>query len=324
MHSLKLACQTQAQDQRPRKLVRPSCCKLSGRKMNAAGTRNLQNLFSHWNSSVRRRAALAAGRIGDEKAVNDLAVLLQRDQDRDVRAMAAFALGEVESLSGAKSLLTTLKETTDQSVRARILEALGKIAATVPKEQETAAQEIRNAILEALKQEAQHRSAPDRMTILLGLTAALRAKPANAGSTIAEFLTFTDPRIRADAGNTLARLRLKDGNPQLRKLLMTDSDPVVRANAARVLGATEDKEAFEKLLNRSLNDPDSRVRVSAIRALASLKDVRAILPLIDRVSMLSVATKQAKDGARLPAPPTEVNELLEIVTTIGRTQATFR
>lgn len=232
---------------------------------------HLQSLFSHRNSSVRRRAALAAGRIGDDKAVNDLATLLQQDQDADVRAMAAFALGEVESLSGANALLATLKETKDQRVRARTLEALGKIAAAVPKEQEAGAQEIRNAILEALKQLAQHHSGPDKMTILLGLTAALRAKPANAGPIIAQFLMFTDPRIRADVANTLARLRLKDENVRLRKLLTTDPDPIVRANAARVLGATELKASFPAL-RTALEDEDSRVRVSAIRALALLKD----------------------------------------------------
>ena len=277
---------------------------------------DLRSLFSHKNSSVRRRAALAAGRIGDEKAVNDLAAVLERDPDAEVRATAAFALGEVESLSGANALLATLKETRGQRLRARTLEALGKIAAAVPKEQEAAAQEIRNAILDALKQEAQHPSAPDKLTTLLGLTAALRAKPANAGPTIAQFLTFTDPRIRADAGNTLARLRLNDGNSQLRKILISDPDPVVRANAARVLGATEDKDSFDRLLDRSINDADSRVRVSAIRSLAALKDGRAIRPLMDRGAALSVVAEQNRAGFR--GPQAEVNELLEVVTTVGR------
>ena len=81
------------------------------------------------------------------------------------------------------------------------------------------------------------------------------------------FLLIQMPRVRADAANALARLRAKDGNEQLRKLLTTDPDPIVRANAARVLGATEDKDAFDGLLDRALKDTDSRVRVSAIRAL---------------------------------------------------------
>lgn len=278
---------------------------------------DLITLFNHRSSAVRRRAALAAGRIGDANAVSELDKLFQ-DEDSDVREMAAFALGEVESLSSAPALVARLKETDDRIMRGRILEALGKIAAAVPKEAEASAQESRNAVLEALKSEAQRRSAPDKMTILLGLTAALRARPANSGPTIAQFLTFPDPRIRADAGNTLARLRLNDGNSLLRRLLMSDPDPVVRANAARVLGATEDKESFEKLLDRSLNDADSRVRVSAIRALASLKDGRATRPLMDRGSILLVAA--TKNATLAGSPAAEVNELLDIVSAVSRLQ----
>ncbi len=61
------------------------------------------------------------------------------------------------------------------------------------------------------------RSFRSSSTILFGLTAALRSRPADAGPTIAKFLTHSNPRVRADAGNALARLRLKDGNEQLTK-----------------------------------------------------------------------------------------------------------
>jgi cyclophilin family peptidyl-prolyl cis-trans isomerase len=108
----------------------------------------------------------------------------------------------------------------------------------------------------------------------------------------------------------LARLRLNDGNEQLRKLLNTDADPVVRANAARVLGATEDKASFDALLKHAIDDPDSRVRVSAIRSLALLKDARAAEPLLKRGNTL-VMPKLATY-----APAT--NEVLEIATTLGR------
>lgn len=270
---------------------------------------DLRSLFSARNAAVRSRAALAAGRIGDEDAVGDLIKLLQRDDEPYVRAMAAFALGEVEAPSGANALLTTLKEANDPLVRARAVEALGKIAAGLPKEQEARARELGTTILEALRLEAR-RSVPDRLTILLGLTAALRAKPPNAGPIVAEFLHYSDPRIRADAANTLARLKLKDGNDQLRKLLTTDPDPIVRANAARVLGATEDKASFEVLLDRALKDKDSRVRVSAIRALASLKDARAGAPLLQRSKEL------AKQDLR--TQPSQANEVVEIATTLGR------
>jgi cyclophilin family peptidyl-prolyl cis-trans isomerase len=270
---------------------------------------DLRNLFSNPNPLIRKRAALAAGRIGNEDSVTALTKLLEQDKDASVRAMAAFALGEVESEAGANALLAALKNTTAPAeLQPRAIEALGKIAAILPKEQEARQRELGAAVLDALKSETLEPS-----MILLGLTAALRAKPANAGPTIAKFLTHANPRVRADAANALARLRLKDGNEQLRKLLTTDLDPVVRANAARVLGVTEDNPSFDALLARATEDKDSRVRVSAIRALASLKDPRAAEPLLKRGELLA-------QGNIADLPP-ETNEVLEIATTLGRVLA---
>ena len=72
---------------------------------------DLRSLFRARNANVRSRAALAAGRIGNEAAVADLTELLRHDDETDVRAMAAFAIGEIESPLGADALLATLKET---------------------------------------------------------------------------------------------------------------------------------------------------------------------------------------------------------------------
>jgi cyclophilin family peptidyl-prolyl cis-trans isomerase/HEAT repeat protein len=272
---------------------------------------DVRSLLSARSAVVRKRAALAAGRIGREEAVSDLINLLQHDDEMDVRSMAAFAIGEVESALAADVVLEVLGSSKEPQVRARAVEALGKIAAALPKEQEARARQLGNGILEALKVEIE-RPAPDRLTVLLGLTAALRAKTSNGGPTIARFLAASDARIRADAANTLARLRLKDGNDQLRKLLKSDPDPVVRANAARVLGGTEDKGAFDGLLDRALHDPDARVRVSAIRGLTSLKDDRAGRPLLERGEQLLAAVQK---GTGLPAV---INEMLELATSIGR------
>src|SRR5205085_3887081 len=52
---------------------------------------DLGRLLADENPAVRRRAALAAGRIGDEGAVAPLRGVLGGDSDDDVRAMAAFA-----------------------------------------------------------------------------------------------------------------------------------------------------------------------------------------------------------------------------------------
>ena len=264
----------------------------------------LRNLLLSRNASIRQRAALAAGRIGNEDAVSALTSLLEKDADVSVRAMAAFALGEIESETAASALIAALKNpSTPFGVKARAVEALGKIAAALPGEQEARQRELGAAVLEAM-------NSRDPSTILFGLTAALRSRPAGAGPAIAKFLTYPDPRVRADAANALARLRLKDGNEQLRKLLASDRDPIVRANAARVLGVTEDKQSFEALMAHITQDNDARVRVSAIRALASLKDPSAVEPLLTRGQLLTQKP--------LGSLPTELNEILEIANTLGR------
>jgi len=272
---------------------------------------DLRKLFSNPNALVRKRAALAAGRIGNEDCIASLADLLDKDRDPGVRAMAAFAIGEVESERGANVLVAVLKSGgSSVELKARAVEALGKIAAALPREQEARQRELGATILEALSAAPIPRPTGDHSLILFGLTAALRSRPANAGPAIAKFLASSNPRVRADAGNALARLRLKDGNEQLRRLLVSDVDPIVRANAARVLGVTEDKESYDSLLSRATSDTDSRVRVSGIRALASLKDTRAAEPLLKRGEVLS----QRNVGDK----PAEVNEILEIATTLGR------
>jgi cyclophilin family peptidyl-prolyl cis-trans isomerase/HEAT repeat protein len=266
---------------------------------------DLRDLFSSPNALVRKRAALAAGRIGDESSIDALTNLLEKDADPVVRAMAAFALGEVESEVGANALLAQLKNKSGAvELRARAIEALGKIAAALPREKEARQRELGAAILETLKSES------GQPVILLGLTAALRSRPADAGPTLAKFLTHANARVRADAANALARLRLKDGTEQSRKQLASDLDPIVRANAARLLGIAEDKQSVDALLARVTDDKDSPVRVNAIRALAAVKDPRAAEPLLARGKFL------AQQG--LANRPAELNEILEIATTLGR------
>ena len=270
----------------------------------------LRTLLTSRNSGVRGRAVLAAGRIGNEGALPELINILKQDKDSRVRALAAFAIGEVESVNGAGALSDVLKtRTEDVDVRARAIEGLGKIAAELPPEQKTKLTKIAVLILEQLKAEADQNN-PNRQFLLLGITAVLRSKPANSGQTLANFLSNKDARIRTDAGNALARLRLKDGNPKLLELLTTDPDANVRANAARVLGATEEKAAFDKLLVGVHSDKDFRGRASAIRALVSLKDDRAATPIFKHGKAIT--------DRKLQPNPSEQNEVLEVATALGR------
>ena len=272
----------------------------------------LENLLKSPAEKIRVRAALAAGRIGDERAVVSLVVLLETDSSVEVRTMAAFALGEIESLQGADAIVKVLADTkADGSVRARSIEAAGKIASANAQDERSKA--LGEAILDALDYEDKRRSKPNTEAVLSGLTAVLRARPAEGEIVAAKFLTYMNPRIRSDAANTLSRLRAKNANEPLRAMLLSDDDANARANAARALGAAEDAAAFDALLEAALTDQDSRVRVSAIRSLGSLKDKRAAGKLLEHGEMLLADYTKSK-----LANPLEKSELLEIATTLGR------
>lgn len=269
---------------------------------------------------IRERAALAAGRIGDERSVASLISLLQTDKDESVRARAAFALGETESPLAAPALVEALQKGKETSaVRMRAVEALGKISPNIPKTDEAGGRSASDAIVRTLEDELQLGTKGSREVVLEGLTAVLRARPAQGGAVAARFLASADARVRADAANTLARLRAKDGSEKLRVLLATDSNPIVRANAARALGAAEDAASLGALASRVQADEDERVRVSAIRSLALLKDGRAAAALLQRAGALMPAYRAAKTSA--DAHPHEANELLEIGVALGRVLA---
>lgn len=274
--------------------------------------KTLEALLKSPNEKIRIRAALAAGRIGDERAVPILANLLEADSSAEVKTTAAFALGEIESIKAADAIIKVLSDTrTDGTIRARAVEAAGKIAAANAKDEKS--KELGEAILDALEYEDARRSKSNADAIRFGLTAVLRVRPEDGDFVAAKFTTYLDPKIRADAANALSRLRAKNANESLRAMLLSDDDGTARANAARALGAAEDKQAFDLLLEAAANDEDARVRVSAIRSLGSLKDTRAADKLLERGNALLADFKKSK-----AANSSEKSELLEIATTLGR------
>ena len=278
----------------------------------------LSKLLTDASPAVRARAALAAGRIGDEGAVGPLGAMLYGDRDDSVRAVAAFALGEIEAEPASGALAEALRLSKSPELRARSMEALGKIAAALPEGRADAKKRIGEAITMALVAE-QRLAKPNRALVRFGLTAVLRARPENGARTVALFLSSADARARADAANALARLRAKESLERLRVMLATDADAVARANAARALGAAEDAGAFEVLAQHAATDADARVRVSAVRSLAQIKEPRAADPLVRRGGELFAAYKSARVGGALNPP--EVNELLEVATALGRVLA---
>src|SRR5690606_38358640 len=75
---------------------------------------------------VRRRAALALGRVRLTEAVAPLADRLANDAEPEVRQMAAFALGLIGDAGGRMALLAALADR-EPIVQGRAAEALGLI-----------------------------------------------------------------------------------------------------------------------------------------------------------------------------------------------------
>ena len=262
---------------------------------------------------IQARAVLAAARIGDPASVDAMAGLLENG-DASIRPLAAFALGEIEAEQGAVFILRALADVkTSAEVRARAVEAAGKIAAANPKDPSAA--KLAKAIVDTLDAEYAKGSKQDRETVLLALTAALRSRPEGGDRAAAKFLTNADARIRADAANTLSRLRAKNANDTLRKMLANDTDAVARANAARALGSAGDKGAADLLIKAATADADLRVRVSAVRSLAALKDAKAAESLLARGEALFEEYKKAVKPNFIP--PVQ-NEFIEISTAVGQ------
>jgi cyclophilin family peptidyl-prolyl cis-trans isomerase/HEAT repeat protein len=93
---------------------------------------DLVDLAADADARVRRRAALALGRVGLGAGVDALLVLL-RDGDADVRLTAAFGLGLVGDARAAAGLTEALADA-DVRVQGRAAEALGRmgVAAAAP------------------------------------------------------------------------------------------------------------------------------------------------------------------------------------------------
>ena len=68
--------------------------------------KSLEDLMKSPNADIRKRAALAAGRIGNDAAVTFLAELLEKDSDTNVREMAAFAHARLCATTGDLSCPT--------------------------------------------------------------------------------------------------------------------------------------------------------------------------------------------------------------------------
>ena len=240
---------------------------------------DLTRLLTDKEARVRRRAALAIGRVGLPDGVPPLVALLA-DSDPEVRQMAAFGLGLIGDRTARDPLVTALADPS-VLVKGSAAEALGLIgdtAAAAPIAR-MASDIVSSGALSQLPTEdleaARDTPAAAFKLAVFALTK-LKAYDALAGVVLDD---TGQPRVRWWPV-AFALQRLEDRRALMPLLaLLKDPQPYTRAFAAKGLGAMKDRAAVAALIPLA-SDPDRSLAIESIRALGRLADPSAAAPLV--------------------------------------------
>ena len=287
----------------------------------STGGGELDRLLRDPDRGVRRRAVLAAARIGDPAVVPTL-VDLMNDQEPLIRQMAAFALGSIGDRAAVDRLVASLQDT-DPVVRGRAAEALGRIG------DPRAGPELARFVLAAMPKGAPlvtvRGDNPDSvddpwMELRLAVLALGRLRDARS----AELALVDGGRSRFDWwAATWAAMRIE--SPGLRPVLRTGAlgnDPLSRALAARGLGALKDGNAVE-LLTGLARDPQEAVAVAALRALAAIGDPRGLPAAAAALASPSLAV-QREALAAVTVLPADRTLRPRVVSLVGHREPWIR
>ncbi len=294
---------------------------LSLEDQRTTGSGELDRYLRDGDKGVRRRAALAAGRIGDPGAIPAL-VDLMNDPEPAIRRMSAFALGLVGDKLAVDRLLAALQDG-DATVRARSAEALGRIGD--PRAAPAVAQMVQSAIpgnapLVTVRGDDPGNPRDPWLELRLGLFALARLKDV----TVAESVLMTSGKPRFDWwAATWAAMRLESA--ALKPVLIaaaSSSDPLSRAYAARGLGALKDVSDLP-LLSALSKDAEEDVAVNALRAIAALGDPRGVQAATTALGANS-ATLQWEALETLAALPPDRSLRNRVVPFVGDPKAWIR
>jgi len=255
---------------------------------------------------IRRRAALAVGRVKERSGLGLITPLLA-DADADVRAMAAFGVGLIGDASAEAALVPLLADSAPL-VRGRAAEALGSIGAKAAAPaigQMVAGYTTHPAVTGMAPDDERQPVPPEADAFALGLFALVRLSAYEAIA--AAVVKDGQPASRWwPVAYALQRVEDPRAAPALMALLGTEGK-YTRAFAARGLGRAKHQPAITPLL--ALVEPKAKapleVIAAAIRALAQIG-----------------ATDAAALLSRLAAEPaTDGNIRLEAVAALGELHA---
>ncbi len=234
----------------------------------------LESIAASTNPEVRRRAALAAGRIRDPRGLPVLERLLA-DPDTAVAATGAFAmgvLGDTAAVGALVPLTTAERAAALPTVAGEAAGALGKLRT-----------ERGRAAVAGLLRSAADDSA-SRLAVRHALLAAWKWPRRGDGSAILRWTGSPDPEVRWRAAFALTRRADPAATPALARLA-ADPDWRVRSFAVRGLAApladssSVGAEAARGLLLAALADTSAAVRINAARALGTQPHPSAVAAL---------------------------------------------
>ena len=240
------------------------------------GGGDLTTLIGDTAGNVRRRSALAIGRVKSPEGIPSLTTTLESDADSEVREMAAFAMGLIGDAAAAPALMTALSDP-DPRIQGRAAEALGLIA------HKAAAQPIGAMIAAHVNSNVLGGINPDDMgypkatgieAVRLGAYALVRLGSYDA---LASAFIGADGRPRSRWW-PIAYAFQRVGDPRAAPVLLdlfNGEGQLTRSFAARGLAATKDQRAATVLLAAAEEAAvPVAVRIQAVRGIAALGDAR--------------------------------------------------
>ncbi len=266
----------------------------------AAGA-DLLKLMTDASAGIRRRTALALGRIGAPEAAPALTAALA-DSEEAVRVTAAFALGLIGDARNAGPLLAALNDPS-AAVRGRAAEALGLINATTSAGSIATAAQPCPALIAAIPSDDETTKSPEIEACRLSILALVRLKNYDALARV-----VLDPQGRpVSPWWPVAFALQRSGEARAADALAgiatwSSAGVYAKAFAVRGLASLKDPRVTAIALDLAARpDTDLKLRATAIRALGQLPDPRAVTPLLQLVRARTT-------------PPSLV---LEALTTLG-------
>jgi HEAT repeat protein/cyclophilin family peptidyl-prolyl cis-trans isomerase len=279
-------------------------------------------LLRDGDAGVRRRALLAAGRIGDPSGIGPAQERLG-DPVVEVRRMAAFALGLLDDAAAVDRLVTALEDA-DPIVRSRAAEALGRIG------DRRAAPAVARMVVRALPKgmapiavRGDDPGHPADPWIELRLGVVALAALGDAPSAAAVLLDGGQSRFDWWAATWAAGALPA---PELLPVLLTgaaSSDPRARAFAATGLASHGGAAAAREALVKLARDREDDVAARALRALGAGGD-RDVAPILEAALRGASAARTRAALVGLSLLPTSKIPREDVVGLVGHEDPAVR